>query len=382
MSRCRVMQLGNPTGLYGAERWILALVRHLDSNDVESIVGIIRDDPTLNAPLAREAQAFGVKAHVFEAPGKVNLAAVSQVREFILANDVHVLHTHGYKTDLIGLLATRRTPCRLVSTPHGWSVHAGWKLRLYEGLDRAIFPFFDAVVPLSETMFEELNRLRGVRRHLKLIRNGVDLAEVDATGALAAEASRWKAENRFVVGYIGQLIPRKGLDVLLEAFARLAEPRKMLAIVGEGPQRAELEALVGRLGLQEQVAFLGFREDRLALLKGFDVFVLPSRLEGIPRCLMESMAARVAVIASDIPGCRDLVEHGKTGLLFPVDDAGALLEAITQCVAPAVRERLGRCGRELILERYSAAAMARQYLLLYRQLTGALAGREHASDAV
>ena len=79
-----------------------------------------------------------------------------------------------------------------------------------------------------------------------------------------------------------------------------------------GEQKAELQALARELGIENQVHFLGFRTDRLSLLKGFDVFVLPSTLEGIPRCLMEAMTAGIPIIASDIPGCNDLIKHEKT----------------------------------------------------------------------
>lgn len=379
MSKLRVMQLGSPTGLYGAERWILALVRHLDASQVESVVAAIRDDPALTAPLCAQAQAYGFRSQIFDAHGKVNWSAVSQLRRFILANDIHILHTHGYKTDIIGLLATAGTPCRLVTTPHGWSVQAGFKLRLYETLDRAIFPFFDAVVPLSDTLHDELKPVSGVRRKLRLIRNGVDLAEIDTVREPAQEVAAWKAEQCFVVGYIGQLIARKGLTVLLHAFARLDVPNKRLAIVGEGEQRAELEALTASLGLTERVRFFGFRSDRLALLKGFDVFVLPSRLEGIPRCLMESMAAEVSVIAADIPGCRDLITHGRTGLLFPCDDVDALIGRLQQCVDPQVRRQLAQQGREHVLANYSAAAMAHAYQNLFQELrpTVSKAGLRH-----
>jgi glycosyltransferase involved in cell wall biosynthesis len=379
--RIRVLQLGNPTGLYGAERWILALVRHLDPTEVESIVAVIRDDPALAAPLAQVADGCGIRTQVFEAHGRGNWSAVGQVRNFVLANDVQVLHTHGYKTDLIGLLATLRTPCRLISTPHGWSVQAGFKLKLYEATDRAIFPFFDAVAPLSATMLAELGRLPGVRSKLKLIRNGVDVSEIDAGGAIAGELAAWKAQGCFVVGYIGQLIPRKGLAVLLQAFAQLPVAKKKLAIVGDGPQEAELRALAAALGIGADVAFLGFRPDRLEWLRGFDVFVLPSRLEGIPRCLMEAMAARIPVVASDIPGCRDLIEHGRTGLMFRLDDVAALGGMLEVCCDPELRARMGRAGRDLILAQYSAASMARQYRDLYRGVLAGSVGSVHATES-
>ncbi len=374
MSALRVLQLGSPTALYGAERWILALIRHLEPTEVESVVAVIRDDPGLEAELCGRAQELGFRTHIIEAPGRVNWAAVSGLRKFILENAINVLHTHGYKTDIIGLLATRRTPCRLVSTPHGWSVKAGAALALYETLDRAIFPLFDAVAPLSEKIFTDLERWPGLRRKLHLIPNGVDIAEIDAIAAIAPELQQWRNAGSFVVGYIGQLIARKGLDVLLDAFARLEVPNKRLAIIGEGDQRQELEARADALGIREQTKFFGFRPDRLAFLKGFDVFALPSRLEGIPRCLMESMAAHVPVVASDIPGCTDLVAHDDTGLLFPLDDAGALAGRLQDCANRDVRARLARRGRELVLANYSAAAMASRYRQLYLGLFDAAPG--------
>jgi glycosyltransferase involved in cell wall biosynthesis len=362
------MQLGSPTGLYGAEHWILALIRHLDRAEVETVVSVIRDDPSLEAPLCEVARREGFRTFVIEAPGRFNWAAVRQLRRYIVENKIDVLHTHGYKMDIAGLFATRGTSCRLVTTPHGWSTQAGLALRIYEGVDRAIFPFFDAVVPLSETLRDGLLKVPGVSRKLQLIRNAVDISEIDATDALAPEIARWREEGQFIVGYVGQLISRKGLPVLLEAFAKLATPKKKLALVGDGPQRAELEQQVAALGIQADVRFFGFRTDRLGFMKGFDVFALPSRLEGIPRCLMESMAARVAIVASDIPGCNDIVRHDSTGLLFPLDDAAALAAAMTRVMDPDTRERLRANARRFVVDEYSASAMARRYQDLFRRL--------------
>lgn len=364
----RVMQLGSPMGLYGAERWILALVRHLDPSEVESIVSVIRDDSALSVALCDQANALGFRTEIFEAYGRVNWSAVSQLRKYLLGNGVQILHTHGYKTDIIGLLATWRTPCRLVSTPHGWSVQAGIMLRLYESIDRAVFPLLDAVAPLSEAIFDDLKSLPGLRNKLHLIRNAVDVSEIDGVTSVAAEIAKWKTDGQFVLGYIGQIIPRKCLNVLLEAFARLAMPRKKLAILGEGSQRDELERLAMSLGIRDDVAFFGFRKDRLTFLRGFDVFVLPSRLEGIPRCLMEAMAARIPVVASDISGCTDLINHGHTGLLFQLGNVESLLGCLTKCMEQHVRFQLGQRGRDFVVVNYSAASMAMRYQSLYRGL--------------
>ncbi len=366
----KVMQLGSPTGLYGAERWILALVRHLDPAQVESIVAVILDDPKLDAPLIASARALGFRTAVFEAHGRVNWAAVRKLRSYLVEQGVDCLHTHGYKTDVIGLLATRGTRCKLITTPHGWNTQGGFALRMYEVLDRILFAFFDAVVPLSEAICEPLRRYPFIRRKVELIQNAVDIGEIDAVSEIAAPIRAWKEDGNFVVGYIGQLIPRKCIPLVLEAFARLPVAKKKLALLGEGAQRAELEAQAVALGIRNDVEFFGFRPDRIGFLKGFDVFVLASRLEGIPRCLMEAMAAQVCIVASDIPGCADLIRDGETGLLFELDNGAALLGQLQKCVEVGERDRLARNGREYVVANYSATAMAARYQDLYRRLLG------------
>ena len=369
MKRTRVLQLGSPTALYGAERWILALIKHLDPEKVESVIAVIKDAPELEAPLCLEAQKLGFRSHFIEAHGRMNLSAVRQLRDFIRENDIDILHTHGYKTDLVGLLATCGTGCKIVSTPHGWSKQADLKLTCYELLDRCAFPFFDAVVPLSDDLMAGLRTIPGLNGNLRLIMNGVDTSEIESGKEVANELIKFRNEGKFIMGYVGQLIPRKGLDVLLDAVSRLGFDNWYLAILGEGESRASLERQAKDLGINHKVCFYGFREERLTFLRGFDLFVLPSRLEGIPRCLMEALAAGIPVIASDIPGCQDLVAHGQTGLLFPVDDREALTNLIDGIVADAgAGSRLARAGRELIDSRFSAKRMAKEYASLYGSL--------------
>jgi len=369
--RIRVLQLGSPNGLYGAERWILALTRHLHHRRIEPVIGVIKDSPGDVPALCEEAARLGMKTHVFESHGRLSRTAVGQLRHFIRDHGINILHTHGYKTDVIGFLAVRGTKCKIVSTPHGWSANAGIKVQIYEALDRLVFRFFDAVAPLSSDLYEGLLRLPGLKRKLRLIRNGVDLSEVDAVAERSPELQAWKSQGSVVVGYIGQLIPRKGLDTLLHAFSNLDIPGKRLCIIGEGPQRLELERLAGRIGEKDRVHFFGFRDDRIALMRCFDVFVLPSRLEGIPRCVLEAMAARVPVIATDIPGCRVLVEDNVTGMLFPVDDHIGLATKLRLLLGnDGLRDSMADAGHRLVRKDYSAETMAERYTELYVELAG------------
>jgi glycosyltransferase involved in cell wall biosynthesis len=368
-SQIRILQLGSPTGLYGAERWILALIKHLNPERIESFVGVIKDEPGLQSPLCNEAEKFGFKTHVFEAHGKINPAAVKLLRSFILKNSINILHTHWYKADILGLLAVRNTQCRIVSTPHGWSRHVDFKLWCYEMLDRGAYRFMDAVAPLSEDIYHSLQKIPGLKKKLHLIRNGVDLSEVEAVTTVSPEIEDWRKRGHFIIGYIGQLIPRKGLEVLLKAVAALRDKNLVLVIIGTGDQEEELKSLAQALNIEKQVHLLGFRTDRLSFLRGFDVFVLPSTLEGIPRCLMEAMAARIPIIASDIPGSIDLIHHEETGLLFQsrsVDDLKKGLERII--TDPQLATILSSKANDFVKKEFSASRMAKEYEKLYYQL--------------
>jgi glycosyltransferase involved in cell wall biosynthesis len=367
--RIRVLQLGSPTGLYGAERWILALIKCLDCEKIESVVAVIKDDPRLDASICREAERMGIRTQVFEAYGRVNLSAVRQLRKFIVEEGIHILHTHGYKTDIIGLLAVQGTGCRIVSTPHGWSTKAGLKVQIYEILDRLAFLFVDAVTPLSKDLFDHLKAFPRMSRRIHLILNGVDLDEVRSVTGINSEVQRWKESGHFVVGYIGQLIQRKGLDILLKAIAKLDWSHLRVAIVGEGDERESLERMAGSLKIKDRVRFFGFREDRIQVLKGLDVFVLASRMEGIPRCVMEAMAARVPVVASDTPGCLDLIHDEDTGLIFRRDDVDSLAERLKRMLLDeTARERIKENASDFINRKYSAGSMANRYEALYQSL--------------
>lgn len=367
--KIRVLQLGSPTGLYGAERWILALINNINKIEIEIIVAVILDDPNLNADICKEAEKIGVSTKVFKAYGKINWSAIRQLREYIIETKIDILHTHGYKTDIIGFLAARGTHCKLVTTPHGWSKNAGFKLKIYEAMDRLIFCFFDAIVPLSEEIYNGLKYIPCLRKKLHLILNGVDIIDIASVSDIADEIADWKVHGHFVVGYIGQLIYRKGLDVLLKALSKVDSREWRFAITGDGPEKPELVKLVHKLKLERQVRFFGFRKDRISFLRGFDVFVLPSRLEGVPRCIMEAMAANVPVIASDIPGCRDLIRQDHTGLLFKQDDVDELCRTISNLITDDdLRSYLATNAKKMVENNWSASAMAERYYKLFNEL--------------
>jgi glycosyltransferase involved in cell wall biosynthesis len=367
--KINVLHLGNPTGLYGAERWILALAKHLNVEKIKTTVGVIKDHPELEAPLCLEINRLGFSSVIFETFGRINIASIVLLRKYILGNQIDILHTHGYKTDVIGLLSAFGTRCRILTTPHGWTNRPDHKLMVYECFDRIILPFFDAVTVLSDEMYQGIIKIPGVRKKTHLIPNGVDISEIDDVSHVKVEIEQWKKVGAFVIGYIGRLERGKGIHTLINALTKLKSIDWRLAIIGEGKLCDSLKKLSLELDKEKRIHFFGFQKDRLSFLKGFDLFVLPSFSEGTPRCLMEAMAAGIPAIASNITGCRLLIKDGQNGLLFQPGNEVDLAKKVRVCLDnKSAAEKFAMNARLTIENKFSAARMAVDFQKLYESL--------------
>ena len=373
MSKLRVLQFITPAGFYGAERWVLALANNINHDDVICDLAVTREAPDQDLSVAEYyPRENGQQVHYLDMRGRFDFRVVNKLCEVIRSRQIDVIHTHGYKSDILGLLAAKRAGIRCVSTPHGFSGNVGFKLATFIRIGTYMLRYFDKVVPLSEELMGDMQRFNVPAAKTAFIRNGVDLKEIDAALASLPEHKRLDTDPR-IIGFIGQMIPRKGIPDLLEAFDQLHQqsPDLRLQLIGDGGQRQELESQAAGQSSVSAIEFLGFRSDRLELLSKFSLFVMTSSLEGIPRCMMEAMAVGIPVVAYDIPGVDQLVEHGKTGLLAPFGDKAALAACCKQVLDdPNLANTLSENAREMVHLRYSAARMANEYEALFRTLTG------------
>jgi glycosyltransferase involved in cell wall biosynthesis len=361
------MHLIGSTGLYGAERWILALMRAMDKQRVRSTLVNLVDNAEERSAVVQAADQRGLDAFDFVTGGKFNPLAAFRLARWAREQQVDIIHGHGFKSDMLGLMTAKIARCRVMTTPHGWSLERDRKLQLYEKLDRFSFRFMDMVCPLSPDL---ANGLKDAVDHsrLRLIFNGVDIDEIQETKPVQR-----KYPDSYTIGYIGQLIERKDMPTLIAAFQLLSKERAniRMLVIGDGAKRVELQSQCELLDISGLIDFFGFRPDAASWLKTFDLFVLPSRMEGIPRCVMEALAASVPVVVTDIPGNRNLVCHKETGLLFSVGDT----QQLTECIAfmidnPAEAKEMARCGKRKVEEEYSNKKMAREYTSVYENLGG------------
>jgi len=359
----RVAHLIGSTGLYGAERWILAQMRYLDQDRVQSAIINLVDKPGDNSEIVSEARKRGHTAIDFNTGGRFNPLAPFRLARYLRKEGYTRLHSHGYKSDIMALITGKMLGIKAISTPHGWSKEKNKKLFVYEKLGKRFLKFFDRICPLSDDLYNGLLNA-GIRRSkISLIINGVDFQEIDD----AQINARVNGKKR--IGFIGQFIERKRVRDLLEAFSLLNRTDCELFLIGEGPYRKSIIKQIESMNLTSSVYCLGFTSTRLEYLKGFDLFVLPSLLEGIPRCIMEAHLARVPVVGTEIEGIKELVKHEKTGLLVPPGNPAMLATAMNRLLdSPELAARYSESGRKLVGKHYSAEKMAKQYEDLYLSL--------------
>lgn len=288
---------------------------------------------------------------------------------YLLANRrrVDVVHVHQVGMALLATATfSRLTGTPFVAHPHSGAgatvadVRASYKGALLQAALRAAH----ASVALSDEMADQLRTLGVAPDRILRVDNAVD---VDRFQPCAADAERPPT-----VLYVGRLSPEKGGDVLLRSWpaVRGALPQARLIVVGDGPMRAELEALSRELGVADSIEFRGaVREHIERCYQAADVFVLPSHREGVSVALLEALACGLGVVATRVGGTPEIISDAVSGLLVPPADPGALADGLIQTLSDAgLRARLAHAGRARVLGEFTSAAMAARVAALYARL--------------
>ena len=298
--------------------------------------------PSWLEPLAHE----GVEVVPLVLPGRRYLRERAVVAALCRELGPDVVHSHGYRPDVVGAAGARKAGTPTVSTVHGFT-GGGWKNRLYERLQLRALRAFDAVVAVAMPLAERL-ALAGVpRERLHVIPNAYGGGTTFATRA-DARRTLGVAEDVLHIGFVGRLGREKGADVLIDAVHRLAERNLVVSIVGDGRERRALERQAAALGLEGIIRFHGLMPDAARLLRAFNLLVLSSRTEGTPIVLLEGMAAGVPVVASRVGGVPDVVTS-RDALLVPPEQPELLASAIASVLrAPkAAAARANRASARL-----------------------------------
>jgi glycosyltransferase involved in cell wall biosynthesis len=372
-AKTKVVILVHLVGPGGGETMAVESAIGLDAERFERVLCLGRwhelEEVEPTAGMLRGVEASGARILRLRRKSRYDLRAWLPLIRLLRRERVEILHGHMFGSNVwacvIGRLA--RVPV-IVCHEHMWS-YGGGRLRAW--VDRwLIARWSDAFIAVSEAGLRSMIEVERIRpQDVALLRNGVPMLPTGDPDRVREELSIGAGQP--VIVTVGSLRPEKAYEVLVEAAASLApsQPGLRVLIAGEGPERPKLESLIGELGMTEVVTLLGVRADVPDLLAAADLAVCCSDFEGGPLAVMEYMGAELPVIATRVGGLPELIRDGENGALVPPRDSAALAEGAQRLLAdPALRQRLGRAGRELRERDYGIDAYIRRLEDLYSRL--------------
>lgn len=359
--RVSVLHVLAPAPVGGLEAVVSGLTLGARGSTVEArVAAVIPSGQVAHAFLA-PFQNGGVEVFTVEVPRRGYLQEQREVARLCRRLRPDVVHTHGYRADVVDAGVARGLGIPVVSTVHGFT-GGDRRNRFYQWLQRRALRRFDAVVAVSRTLMDDLAESGVPRERLHYVQNAWCSSEPPLDREAACRALRI-APNGFRAAWVGRLSSEKGPDVLVEALRQLEDVPMTVSFLGAGPLRRTLETRAAALHVAERIHWHGVVPNAGCLLRAFGAFVLTSRTEGTPIALLEAMAAEVPIIAAGVGGVPDVVST-KEALLVPPDDPHAVAMALREVFqdqgtaqrrACAARKRLEReFGLATWLGRYEA----------------------------
>ncbi|MFC1559018.1 glycosyltransferase family 4 protein [Gemmatimonadota bacterium] len=330
-----------------------------------------------SGPLPDSLRQMGEQIHVIDLRHRLDWSAIRNLSKLCREQDIDILNSHNVRANIHARLAGRsaRVPV-VVSTIHNsvFNYDVSPLLQhLYAATERYTFRWCSQVIAVSEGIAHVLRqRYRLPPNRITVIPNGVDLEQLEpSTDRDSIRASFGLEPRSKAILQIGRLTPQKGFDVLLKALSLMKDthPEAVLLIVGDGPLRGELESQARDLGVTGQTRFLGHQEGVADLLHAADIVTLASRSEGMPYTLLEAMAAGRAVVATSIPGIKEVVLDNETALLVAPEDSRALASAVSSLLSDRTKtDSLGSAARNHIREFHTSQIVVSQLEDLYSRL--------------
>ena len=359
-------------GFGGAERQVVELCQGLDKNRFDITVALFFDD---GEGYLEDLKKTSVVVKILADKKSYKFNVLSRLIKLMRQEQFNIVHTFLPIPNLIGGLAARLAKQKIVvgsirnANPFSWT-------DIFCLMDRvALNLFCDNVIANSQTGAQMTIEKYGVKPvKVFVIRNGknfVQYTSLHSAGKLKENLNI--PSDCKVITTIGRITRQKGHRYLIEAADILVHRQKLklhFLVVGKAEESySEMESLIRKFNLESCVHRLGVRRDIGDLLNISDVFVLPSLWEGLANVLLEAMACGVPVVASDISSNREVVEHDKTGLLFPPQNAAALAAAIERVVSDPLGMRpMAQRGRETILTKFDLTRLVKQHQDFYQSL--------------
>jgi len=363
----------------GAERQILELAKRADKSRYALTVCCL----TRVLEMLPAFEQAGVEVVVVEKRGRLDLSVIWRLAQIMRERKIDIVHTYLFTADTWGRLGAMwaRVPARIASTRNVDT----WKKWYHWRVDGVLNRFTTVIVSNSRMAKTYMTSVGGVPENkIRVIHNGLDLARFPASPDRGKLRSLLELPARAkIVGTVCRLVEQKNVAFFIDAAADVLARRDdaVFVVIGDGPQRAELEAKAAALGVQGSIRFLGARDDVASLVPGLDIFALTSTREGLSNAVMEAMGASLPVVVTDAGGNRELVADGESGFVVAADDRAGFVERLLRLLGdPALAAAFGKKGRDRIESSFSIDRMVEQTLSLYDECLTTTSGRGPSSS--
>ena len=368
----RILQVITLSDWGGAQSVLFDLATRLQE---EGMVVEVACSP--GGPLVAKLKEQGIKVHLLSHMKRdfsplSDLKCLIELYRLIRRGKYDIVHCHSTKAGFLGRTAAWLARVKKIYfTVHGWGFYNteeyGKARGLLVVLERIAARFSTKLICVSKNdMVQGLENRIAPKEKLHVIHNGIKIESFPEKGILRREIGA--GEEEIVFGFVGRLAPPKNPQLFLKAAEKVLgiAPNSKFVLIGDGPFYEECLRWVRSQGLTKSIFLLGFRSDVRLLLQDFDVFVLPSRWEGLPLTVIEAMFAGKPVIATDVGGVSELVENGKTGFLIPSENLEELVEKISFFLShPDEIQKMGFEGKKKAEEAFTLKRMIENYSSIY-----------------
>jgi glycosyltransferase involved in cell wall biosynthesis len=372
-NKTRVLHFIASDGLYGAESVVLNLSTQLQEGYPQSaVIGCIVSHDNEDNALYNRAVELGLEAVKIVIANQRLLTDLPKAAKQILALNIDIIHSHGYKPSVYGFIITKLKAIKIMATCHLWFelTNKPLKTKVLVSLELLFYKWFSKVVGVSEPIKQVLVSQGVPEKLVEVVPNGVDLHIMDnrLLTRQKIRASLDISDDTFVLINSGRLTKQKAQSVIIDAAKILHEKNMnfLVLIVGEGELQAPLENQISTLALNHNIKMLGFCSNMDEMLVAADCFVMPSIDEGMPMSLLEAVAAEVPVVSTHVGDIEKLIQHYESGMVIPLNDASALADAVIELKGnPDLVITFSKNAKQKMQAIYSSEAMAKAYSAIY-----------------
>lgn len=357
----------------GPDKTTLLIAERSDPNRFSQTLLYMRGANDTDFQIGNWARAKGLKIFEVLEYKKLDLSNILETKKIIKKEQIDILHTRDYKTCVVGYLATLFNPnIKLLFTAHLWQDRDSLKMKFYTWLNLLVLKRYHRVIAVSQALKDYMIR-RGVpEKKITVIHNAIDTDEWQKTTNTSAILNNNTIPTEAnIVGVVGRLRYEKDLHTTLKVAAETikAVPSTHFLIIGNGPDKKELEQYASHLGIDKNVHFMGFQRDTKELYNIMDFFLSTARVEGMPNTALEAMAMEAPVLYTEVGGVNEIITDGHDGLLFQTGDVKGISKAlITLLNNPDRAKEIGKNGRETVCEKFSLTKRLQAVEAVYEAL--------------